>query len=67
MLFVAQLAVILVLKNNDAFIILGGIGLAFVAYFLYSEYKVGSICEYCTLVHICTLALFIIAVMQEKK
>jgi uncharacterized membrane protein len=65
--FLAELAVILILKNNEAFIMLSGIGLAFVAYGIYSEYAVGSICEYCTTVHFCTIALFIIAVLNEKS
>ncbi len=65
--FLAELAVILVLKSNDLFIILSGIGLAFVAFFIYAEYRVGNICLYCTATHICTLALFIIAVLKDRK
>ncbi|MDE1768224.1 MAG: vitamin K epoxide reductase family protein [Candidatus Micrarchaeota archaeon] len=65
--FLAELSVILLIKNEDAFIVLSGIGLAFVAYFVYTEYLVGSICIYCTTVHISTIALFILAALQSKK
>ncbi len=65
--FIAELLVIVVIKSKDAFIMLSGIGLAFVVYFIYTEYLIGNICLYCTLSHICTLALFILAIMQEKE
>ena len=65
--FVAELIAILFIKNNDYFLALSGIGIAFVGYFIYAEYMVKSICIYCTTVHICTLALLIIAIMQDKK
>lgn len=65
--FAAELVVILFLKNNDYFTILSGIGLAVVFYAWYAEYTLQSICLYCTAVHICTIALLIIAIMQSRK
>ena len=65
--FVAELAVLLALKNNDYFIMLSGIGMAFVFYYIYSEYRVGSICIYCTGVHICTLVLLLLSLVRDKK
>ena len=37
------------------------VGFVFVFYLLYGEYMVGSICEYCTVVHIVTILLFILS------
>lgn len=65
--FIAELIVILAIKNNDYFIILSGIGIAFVIYYIYSEYAVGSICIYCTAVHICTVALFALSILNSKN
>ncbi len=65
--FIAELIVILVIKNNDYFIMLSGIGMAFVFYYIYSEYMVGSICIYCTGVHICAISLLILSLLMEKK
>lgn len=65
--FLAEFFVILFIKDNDFFIALGGVGLAVVAYALFSEYAVGSICEYCTGVHVCTIALFYIAYLKGKN
>lgn len=65
--FAAELFVILVVKDNDYFIALSGIGIAFVMYYIYSEYKVGSICIYCTAVHICTAALLVLSILRSRN
>ncbi len=61
--FIIEAALILLIRNNDLFVIYNGIGVAFVAYLIYLEYIIGNICIYCTLVHIITVLLFIISIM----
>lgn len=39
-------------------------GMGFVAYFVYLEYQIGSICIWCTGVHVCALALFLISIYE---
>ncbi len=64
--FVVMFAVITLVKNKDAFVILSGIGMAFVLYYIYAEYMVRSICIYCTVVHISTIALLILALINSN-
>jgi uncharacterized membrane protein len=40
------------------------VGMGFVAYLIYAELQIGSICEYCTGVHIVTFLLFCITVFS---
>ena len=56
--FVAEFVLIFV-RNRDLLVLFNGLGIGFVLYFLYSEYLIGSICIYCTSVHIITVLLFI--------
>ncbi len=65
--FIAQLAALFFIKDNDIHVLLSGVGIAFVVYFIYTEYLVGSICIYCTTVHICTLSLFVLALLRSRK
>ena len=53
--------------GNDQMIIFNGIGFAFVLYYMWSEYVIGSICIYCTGVHICTIALLLISIIYYRK
>lgn len=62
--FIIELAVILVVKNKDIFVIYNGIGVAFVLYLIYTEYLIGNICIYCTLVHIIVTLTFIISILD---
>jgi uncharacterized membrane protein len=40
------------------------VGMGFVMYLIYAELQIGSICEYCTGVHIVTFLLFCITVFS---
>ena len=40
------------------------VGMGFVMYLIYAEFQIGSICEYCTGVHIITFLLFCITVVS---
>jgi uncharacterized membrane protein len=40
------------------------VGMGFVVYLIYAELQIGSICEYCTGVHIVTFLLFVITVFS---
>src|ERR1700733_11904730 len=40
------------------------VGMGFVMYLIYAEFQIGSICEYCTGVHIVTFLLFCITVLS---
>lgn len=55
--------------GSDIRILYNALGLAFVFYLLYAEYIVGNICEYCTVVHVVTVLLFILSFFgfEEKK
>ena len=58
--FVVELG-LLVLGNQDALMVWSMAGLGSVFFFIYIEYLVGHICEWCTSVHVIVLALFIIS------
>ncbi|MCL5239530.1 MAG: vitamin K epoxide reductase family protein [Candidatus Marsarchaeota archaeon] len=63
--FIAVLGLIY-LKKQEPLALLNAVGAGFVAYFLYAEYLIGSICIYCTLVHICTICLLAISVYELR-
>ena len=65
--FIIELAVLLFISDPFAKIFINTIGLGFVIYFLYAEYTVGNICEYCTSVHIIVILLLILSVYLYKK
>ncbi len=65
--FIAELIVLYFIKDIFAKVFLNGIGVIGIVYFLYSEYMVGNICEYCTAVHLITITLFILSVYLYKK
>jgi uncharacterized membrane protein len=64
--FIIEMAIILLVRNKDLFVIYNGIGIAFVAYLLYAEYMIGNICLYCTLVHIIVVTTFIISILDTN-
>ncbi len=55
--FIIEIVFLFASKKGITLFVWNIIGLGFVIYFLYSEYKVGNICEYCTIVHIIVIAL----------
>ncbi|MGC8479095.1 MAG: vitamin K epoxide reductase family protein [Candidatus Micrarchaeia archaeon] len=65
--FVIEIGVLLFISDPFAKIFINTIGLGFVFYFLYAEYTVGNICEYCTSVHIIVILLLILSIYLFKK
>ena len=57
--------VLLYLKRYDIATYYNGIGIAGVVYFLYLEKLIGSICVYCTLVHVIVVCLLILSVYRH--
>ena len=65
--FVAELAAIKLYFGKDQLIVYNALGIAFVAYYIFAEYMVGSICIFCTGVHICVLSLLLISIKGYGK
>jgi uncharacterized membrane protein len=63
--FIAELLLIK-RRNAEYQLMLNAIGVSFVAYFLYVEYVLGAICEYCTVVHAAVVLLFAISIIQVR-
>jgi uncharacterized membrane protein len=40
------------------------VGMGFVMYLIYAEFQIGSVCEYCSGVHVVTFLLFCITVVS---
>jgi uncharacterized membrane protein len=55
------------INKNDFLLIYNSIGIGFVFYFIYIEKVVGSICIYCTSVHIIVATLFILSIYYSVK
>ena len=60
--FLVDIAIILKYFGKDVMMLYNTLGLAFVIYYIFTEYLLRSICIYCTIVHICVILLFIISV-----
>ena len=54
------------MRKAEHLALFNAIGIGFVAYYVYAEYLIGSICIYCTLAHVCALALLIISVYELR-
>lgn len=65
--FLIELFVLFLIKDPFAKIFVNSVGIAFVGYFLYAEYTVGNICEYCTSVHIIVVILLILSIYLYKR
>lgn len=65
--FIAELFAIEKYFGKDEMLLLSGIGMIFVLYYILAEYTLGNICLFCTGVHACTLALFLISVKYKEK
>jgi len=65
--FVAEIMVIRMYFGKDEMILWNGMGLAFVFYFMFTEYAVGAICIYCTCVHICVITLLALSILYHGK
>ncbi len=64
--FFVAVIVLIYLKKPILLFLLSGVGVGFVVYFIYLEYTIGSICIYCTGVHIITAALFLISLVEMR-
>jgi uncharacterized membrane protein len=62
--FVAALLLSFYKKQPKLLALLTVAGMGFVAYFVYAEYLIGSICIWCTGAHVCALALFLISIYE---
>ncbi|MEM3839384.1 MAG: vitamin K epoxide reductase family protein [Candidatus Micrarchaeaceae archaeon] len=65
--FAIEIGIILAVANKDLLVIYSGIGVAFVIYLLYIEYLVGSICIYCTIVHIIVVVTFALSILNLRS
>ncbi len=64
--FIAELLLLHYKKDNTT-LIWNLLGLGFVIYFVYAEYMVGNICEYCTAVHIIVIILLSLSIYKFIK
>ena len=65
--FVVDIFVIMKYFGKEEMLLVNGIGMAFVLYFILAEYVLGSICIFCTGVHLCIIALLIISIKYYGK
>lgn len=65
--FLIELGVLFLIKDPFAKIFVNTVGLSFVIYFLYAEYMVGNICEYCTSVHIIVVILLVLSIYLYRR
>lgn len=54
-------------RREDISVIYNAVGIGSVIYFIYLEKIIGSICLYCTLVHVIVIALFILSLHEISK
>jgi uncharacterized membrane protein len=64
--FVVEIYSLLRLGMDQRFLI-NSIGIGFVAYFIYLEYRIGNICIYCTTVHVIVVLLFALSLYEELR
>ena len=53
--------------GREQMLLLNGVGLAFVLYFISTEYVLKAICIYCTAVHLCVIGLLAISLKYQDK
>jgi uncharacterized membrane protein len=66
-IFFAVELLLIWIKKTEYMFYWNFIGILSVVMFLYIEYIIGQICEYCTAVHIIVVTLFIISIWRIKK
>lgn len=59
--------VVIWLENKEIMALYNAMGIGFVFYFIYSEALIGSICIYCTFVHVIVVILFIFGIYDIIK
>lgn len=65
--FILFLALIYLVKSKNLTLLYGAVGLGFVVYYLNVERILGSICIYCTTVHVCVVLLFLLSLNSVLK
>lgn len=65
--FIVDLYVIKKYFGKEEMLLVNAIGLVFVIYYMLAEYTLGSICIFCTGVHICVITLLIISIKYYGK
>ncbi len=65
--FIVDIFVIARYFGKEEMLLVNGIGAVFVLYFIMAEYVLGSICIFCTGVHLCIIALLIISIKYSGK
>ncbi len=65
--FLLEVIVISKYFGKDQMLILNCIGITFVAYYIFTEYLLGRICEYCTIVHASVILLLAISIIKYGK
>ncbi len=65
--FLLEIIVISKYFGKDQMLILNCIGITFVAYYIFTEYLLGRICEYCTIVHASVILLLAISIIKYGK
>ncbi len=63
-LFFALVLALAFLKQRGALLAVTTLGIGFVIYLVHAEYLLGSICVYCTVVHLATIGLFILSLYE---
>lgn len=67
--FILFLLLLYIVKERDVTLLYNAVGLGFVLYYINVERIVGSICIWCTTVHVCVVLLFLLslsAVLHKK-
>ncbi len=65
--FIVEIALVMHWKERGMMLLWNMLGLGFVIYFLYAEYSIGNICEYCTIVHLAVISLLLLSAYNFAK
>ena len=65
--FIVEIALVMHWKERGMMLLWNMLGLGFVIYFLYAEYSIGNICEYCTIVHLAVISLLLLSAYDFAK
>ncbi len=65
--FLIDIILIIRYFGRDVLVVYNIIGFAFVLYYIFTEYLLGSICIYCTAVHVCVLLLLAISIKRNGR
>ncbi len=63
-IFFALELLLIYFGDKEMMLVYNAVGIGGVAYFIYTEYVIGSICLYCTAVHLIVISLFIMGLYE---